>query len=68
MSIMRDKLQLVGVTAIYIAAKFEEVFPPELTDFAYITDDTYTKSQVGATIILSMVHLSQILCEVNSNT
>lgn len=43
---MRNKLQLVGVTAMYIASKFEEIFPPELSDFAYITDDTYTKSQV----------------------
>ena len=52
MSIMRNKLQLVGVTAMYIAAKFEEIFPPELTDFAYITDDTYTKSQVDKTAII----------------
>ena len=51
MSIMRNKLQLVGVTAMYIAAKFEEIFPPELTDFAYITDDTYTKPQVDKTAI-----------------
>lgn len=46
MSVMRSKLQLVGGTAIYIASKFEEIFPPEIADFAYITDDTYTKSQI----------------------
>ncbi len=43
---MRSKLQLVGATAIYIASKFEEIFPPELADFTYITDDTYTKVQI----------------------
>ena len=43
---MRSKLQLVGATAMYIASKFEEIFPPELADFTYITDDTYTKVQI----------------------
>ncbi len=30
---------------MYIASKFEEIFPPEIADFTYITDDTYTKTQ-----------------------
>ena len=47
MSVLRGKLQLVGTTAMYIAAKLEEIYPPELTDFAYITDDTYSKQQVS---------------------
>lgn len=46
MSVMRSKLQLVGGTAMYIASKFEEIFPPEISDFTYITDDTYTKIQI----------------------
>lgn len=46
MSILRTKLQLVGATAMYIASKFEEILPPELADFTYITDDTYTKTQI----------------------
>ena len=29
-----------------IAAKFEEIFPPELKEFVYITDDTYSGVQV----------------------
>lgn len=46
MSVMRSKLQLVGGTAMYIASKFEEIFPPEIADFTYITDDTYSKIQI----------------------
>lgn len=46
MSVLRSKLQLVGTASIYIAAKFEEIYPPEIADFVYITDDTYTKSQI----------------------
>ncbi|KAM7290422.1 G2/mitotic-specific cyclin-A-like [Ixodes scapularis] len=46
MSVIRNKLQLVGTAALYIAAKFEEIYPPEVSEFVFITDDTYTKQQV----------------------
>ena len=42
----RIKLQLVGVTAMFIATKYEEIYPPELKDFVYITDNAYVKSDV----------------------
>jgi cyclin B len=44
--VMRKKLQLVGVVAMFIAAKFEEINPPELHDFVHITDNAYTKEDV----------------------
>ena len=43
---MRKHLQLVGVVAMFIASKFEEVSPPELHDWVYITDNAYTKDDV----------------------
>uniref|UniRef100_A0A499FUV9 Uncharacterized protein n=1 Tax=Anopheles farauti TaxID=69004 RepID=A0A499FUV9_9DIPT len=46
MSVVRAKLQLVGTAAIFIAAKYEEIYPPDVSEFVYITDDTYTKTQV----------------------
>lgn len=27
--------------------KYEEIYPPDVGEFAYITDDTYTKQQVN---------------------
>lgn len=42
----RQHLQLVGVTALFIAAKYEELYPPDIADYVYITDDTYTKDQI----------------------
>ena len=42
----RTKLQLVGVTAMFIACKYEEIYPPELKDFVYITDGAYVKADV----------------------
>jgi len=48
MPVMRKRLQLVGVVAIFIASKFEEINPPELQDWVYITDKAYTKEDVLA--------------------
>ncbi|XP_022351308.1 G2/mitotic-specific cyclin-B1-like isoform X2 [Enhydra lutris kenyoni] len=39
-------LQLVGVTAMFIASKYEEMYPPETGDFAFVTDNTYAKHQI----------------------
>jgi cyclin B len=44
--VMRKKLQLVGVVAMFIASKFEEINPPEIKDFVHITDNAYTKEDV----------------------
>ncbi|KAM6341725.1 cyclin-A1 [Podargus strigoides] len=46
MSVLRGKLQLVGTAAILLAAKYEEIYPPEVDEFVYITDDAYTKKQL----------------------
>jgi cyclin B len=42
----RMKLQCVGVASMFIASKYEEIYPPELKDFVYITDRAYVKSEV----------------------
>ena len=44
--VKRNKLQLVGVTAMLIACKSEEMYPPEVKDFIYITDKAYNKEEV----------------------
>lgn len=46
MPVMRKRLQLVGVTAMFIASKFEEINPPEIQDFVYITDNAYTRDNL----------------------
>ena len=46
MAVQRSKLQLVGAAAMFIAAKYEEIYPPDVAEFVYITDDTYNKRQV----------------------
>ena len=44
--VSRPKLQLVGVTALLIASKYEEIYPPELRDLVYICDRAYSKSEI----------------------
>ncbi|EDV97219.1 G2/mitotic-specific cyclin-A [Drosophila grimshawi] len=46
MSVKRSKLQLVGTAAMYIASKYEEIYPPDVGEFVFLTDDSYTKAQV----------------------
>ncbi|XP_057230956.1 G2/mitotic-specific cyclin-B3 isoform X2 [Malurus melanocephalus] len=45
---MREKLQLIGSTAILIASKFEERCPPCVDDFLYICDDAYKREELIA--------------------
>lgn len=44
--IARGRLQLVGITALFIACKFEEVNAPEVKDCVYLTDNAYTKQEI----------------------
>lgn len=42
----KDKIQLVGVTAFFIACKFEEIYPPDLMDFVVICDKLYSRKEI----------------------
>jgi len=42
----RSEFQLVGVTAMLIACKYEEIYVPKIEDFVDITDNTYSKEQI----------------------
>ncbi|KAJ7637703.1 cyclin [Mycena polygramma] len=40
------KLQLVGVTAMFIAAKYEEILAPSVEEFVYMTENGYNKEEI----------------------
>lgn len=44
--VSKDKIQLVGVTAFFIATKYEEIYPPDLADFVAICDSLYSKKDI----------------------
>ena len=45
-TVTRKKLQLVGVTAMLLACKYEEVSVPLVEDFVLISDNAYTRIEV----------------------
>ncbi|XP_066189914.1 G2/mitotic-specific cyclin-B3 isoform X4 [Sylvia atricapilla] len=59
---MREKLQLIGSTAILIASKFEERCPPCVDDFLYICDDAYKREEL---IAMEMSILSTLKFDIN---
>jgi cyclin B len=55
--VKRKNYQLLGVTSMLIASKYEEIYPPFVKDFIYITDKAYTKEQIiemETSILLSL--------------
>eukprot|EP01059_Diplonema_ambulator_P008197 TRINITY_DN17735_c0_g1_i7.p1 TRINITY_DN17735_c0_g1~~TRINITY_DN17735_c0_g1_i7.p1 ORF type:complete len:302 (+),score=119.27 TRINITY_DN17735_c0_g1_i7:52-957(+) len=57
----KKKLQLVGCVAMMLAAKYEEVMPPEVRDFVHISANTYTKSEMIMTEKRILVELDYML-------
>ena len=44
--ITRNEYQCLGITALMISCKHEEINVPKVEDFIYITDNAYTKQEV----------------------
>ncbi|XP_061338542.1 cyclin-A2-4-like [Gastrolobium bilobum] len=44
--IERQRLQLLGITCMLIASKYEEINAPRIEEFCFITDNTYSKEEV----------------------
>ena len=59
-AVSRNKLQLVGCTAMLLASKYEEIYSPEVNDFVYVSDRAYTREQILAmeTIILNALEFN----------
>jgi cyclin E len=53
--VLKEQLQLIGVTCLFIASKIEEIYPPKLADFAYVTD--------GACLADDIVYTELLICK-----
>ncbi|XP_035772575.1 G1/S-specific cyclin-E-like [Anopheles albimanus] len=42
----KTHLQLLGITALFVAAKVEEIYPPKIGEFAYVTDGACTEEDI----------------------
>jgi G1/S-specific cyclin-E1 len=45
-SISKNQLQLIGITCLFIASKVEEIYPPKLHEFAYVTDGACSEEDI----------------------
>merc|ERR1711970_598832 len=45
-NVFKSRLQLVGVAAMFLVSKIEEVYAPAVSDFVYITDNAYTGAEI----------------------
>ncbi|CAF1175014.1 unnamed protein product [Adineta steineri] len=59
-NVTRSKLQLLGTTCMYVASKYEEMYPPALDEFSFITDNTYETKHIlrMEQIIMKMLNFS----------
>lgn len=53
---VRKKLQLVGLIALLLACKYEEVSVPVVEDLIFISDKAYTRQD-----LLEMVHTISLI-------
>jgi len=66
--IPRIKLQLLGVTCMLIASKFEEIHAPMVEDFVYITDNTYSRADILRIELFSLnaLNFSLTVCTIKN--
>ena len=44
--IEKNQLHLLGVSTLWIAAKYEEIYPPDLNDFLQVSENKFSRQQV----------------------
>ncbi|OMJ72800.1 hypothetical protein SteCoe_28660 [Stentor coeruleus] len=45
-SVTKYQLQLLGISALFLASKYEEIYPPEFSKFLKVCENAYTKAQI----------------------
>lgn len=44
--VAKERLQLAGLACLWIASKYEDIYPPEILQLVAICDNTYTKREI----------------------
>ncbi len=61
-NVSRKQLQLVGVTCMLIASKYEEIYAPEVRDFEYICNGAFTQDEIRAMEVHILNTLGYDIC------
>lgn len=54
----KTRLQLIGITCLFTAAKVEEIYPPKMSEFAYVTDGACTEDDIIKQELMLMLGLN----------
>lgn len=60
--VAKSQLQLIGITCLFIAAKLEEIYPPKLHEFAYVTDGACDEEEILTMELIVLKALKWELC------
>ncbi|XP_020510264.1 G1/S-specific cyclin-E2 [Labrus bergylta] len=60
--ISKEYLQLIGITALFVASKMEEIYPPKIAEFAYVTDGACDMWDIQQTELHLLKSLDWNLC------
>ena len=57
-----------GITCLFIAAKIEEIYPPKLQEFAYVTDGACSEEEILSMELVIIKGLNWGLCPMTPNS
>ncbi|XP_030650058.1 G1/S-specific cyclin-E1 [Chanos chanos] len=57
-NVVKTTLQLIGISALFVAAKMEEIYPPKVHQFAYVTDGACNEDEILSMEIIIMKELN----------
>lgn len=63
-NVVKTRLQLIGISTLFIAAKLEEIYPPKLHQFASVTDGACTEEEILDMELVILKALKWSLCPV----
>uniref|UniRef100_A0A0P4WCX0 Cyclin N-terminal domain-containing protein n=1 Tax=Scylla olivacea TaxID=85551 RepID=A0A0P4WCX0_SCYOL len=64
----KQQLQLIGITCLFISAKIEEIYPRNLSEFAYVTDGACLENEILEKELVILKKLNWDLSPITSNT
>ncbi|XP_016382885.1 G1/S-specific cyclin-E2-like [Sinocyclocheilus rhinocerous] len=60
--VQKDQLQLIGITALFISSKIEEIYPPKITELAYVSDGACLEEEILQMELIMLKALNWDLC------
>lgn len=44
--VKKDELHILGLTCLFVASKYEEIYPPDLKDFIHVAENKFSRREV----------------------